>query len=143
MTPETVFKLANMLVLPQWLLMVFAPHWFVTKWLMNSYLIPVGLAVIYIIYLFSGGAVDFAAFGSLPGVKNLFVTGGDNVMLAGWVHYLAFDLVAGTFILRDSQKKDIPHWLVVLPLFFCFMLGPVGLLLYWLVRLFRTRNVSV
>ena len=142
MSPETVFKLANTLVLPQWLLMAFAPRWGVTKWLMNTYLIPVCLAVIYVIYLFAGGPVDFAAFGSLPGVKNLFATGADGVMLAGWVHYLAFDLVAGTFIVRDAQEKAIPHGLIVIPLFCCFMLGPVGLLLYWLIRLLRTRTLS-
>lgn len=142
MSPEAVFQLANALVLPQWLLMVVAPRWFVTKWLMNAYLIPVCLAVIYVIYLFSGGPVDFGAFGSLSGIKTLFATGGDGVMLAGWVHYLAFDLVAGTFVLRDSQAKAIPHWLIVIPLFFCFMLGPVGLLLYWLIRVVRTRTLS-
>jgi hypothetical protein len=142
MSPETVFQLANALVLPQWLLMVSAPRWSGTKWLMNSYLIPVILAVVYVIYLFGGGPVDFAAFGSLSGVKGLFANGGDGVMLAGWVHYLAFDLVAGTFIVRDSEKKVIPHWLIIVPLFFCFMLGPVGLLLYWVVRAVRTRNVS-
>lgn len=142
MSPEAVFSLANTLVLPQWLLMVVAPRWFVTKWLMNSFLIPVCLAVIYIIYLFGNGLPDFAAFGTLAGVKGLFSKGGDGVMLAGWVHYLAFDLVAGTFVVRDSQEKGISHWLIVLPLFFCFMLGPIGLLLYWLIRLVHTRTVS-
>ncbi|ADB42414.1 ABA4-like family protein [Spirosoma linguale] len=142
MTPEAVFSLASTLVLPQWLLMIFAPRWVVTKWLMNSYLIPVVLAVIYSIYLFGGGPVDFSAFGTLAGVKGLFSGGGDGVMLAGWVHYLAFDLVAGTVVVRDSQEKAIPHWLIVLPLFFCFMLGPVGLLLYWLIRVIRTRQLS-
>ncbi|MEZ0609817.1 ABA4-like family protein [Fibrella sp. WM1] len=142
MSPEAVFQLANTLVLPQWLLMIVAPRWRVTRWLMQSYLIPVCLAVIYAIYLFSGGPVDFAAFGSLPGIKRLFTTGGDGVMLAGWVHYLAFDLVAGTFVLRDSQEKQIRHWLIIVPLFFCFMLGPVGLLLYWLIRTIRTRTLS-
>lgn len=142
MSPETVFKIANMLVLPQWLLMVVAPRWFVTRWLMNSYLIPLCLAVIYVVYLFGGGPVDFGAFGSLSGVKALFANGGDGVMLAGWVHYLAFDLVAGTFIVRDAQAKAIPHGLIILPLFFCFMLGPVGLLLYWLIRTVRTRTLA-
>lgn len=141
MLPETVFQLANALVLPQWVLMVVAPRWSVTKWLMNSYLIPVCLAVIYVIYLFGGGPVDFVAFGSLAGVKGLFTNGSDGVMLAGWVHYLAFDLVAGTFVVRDSAEKVIPHWLIIVPLFFCFMLGPVGLLLYWVIRAVRTRTV--
>ncbi|AKD54044.1 ABA4-like family protein [Spirosoma radiotolerans] len=143
MSPEAVFSLASTIVLPQWLLMVLAPRWFVTRWLMNAYLIPVCLAVIYVIYLFRGGPVDFSAFGTLAGVKQLFAQGGDGVMLAGWVHYLAFDLVAGTVVVRDSQEKAIPHWLIVLPLFFCFMLGPVGLLLYWIIRTVRTHQVSV
>lgn len=142
MSPEAVFSLANTLVLPQWLLMIFAPRWFVTNWLINAYLIPVSLAIIYVIYLFSGGPVDFGSFGSLAGVKGLFSHGGDGVMLAGWVHYLAFDLVAGTFVLRDSQNKRIPHLLIVIPLFFCFMLGPIGLLLYWIIRTVRTRTWS-
>ena len=143
MSPETVFQLANTLVLPQWLLMVVAPRWSATKWLINSYLIPVVLAVIYVIYLFGGGPVDFGSFGSLSGVKGLFANGGDGVMMAGWIHYLAFDLVAGTVVLRDSQEKAVPHWLIIVPLFFCFMLGPVGLLLYWIIRSVRTRQLSV
>jgi len=141
MSPEAVFSLASAIVLPQWLLMIFAPRWFATRWLMNSYLIPVCLAIIYVIYLFGGGPVDFGAFGTLAGVKKLFAQGGDGVMLAGWVHYLAFDLLAGTVVVRDSQEKAIPHWLIVIPLFFCFMLGPVGLLLYWIIRTVRTRTV--
>ena len=123
--------------------MLVAPRWSATKWLMNSYLIPVSLAVIYVLYLFRGGPVDFKAFGSLPGVKAMFANGGDGVMLAGWVHYLAFDLVAGTFIVRDSQEKAISHWLIVLPLVCCFMLGPVGLLLYWIIRVVHTRTISI
>ena len=142
MSPEAVFQLASTIVLPQWLLMAFAPRWFVTKWLMTTYLIPVCLGVVYILYLFGDGPIDFNAFGSLSGVKNLFSTGSNGVMLAGWVHYLAFDLVAGSVIVRDAQEKAIPHWFTIIPLFFCFMLGPVGLLLYWLIRLIRTRTVS-
>lgn len=141
MMSETVFQLANTLVLPQWLLMVVAPRWSVTRWLMDSYLIPVCLAVIYVSYLFNGSPVDFGSFGSLAGLKTLFANGGDGVMLAGWVHYLAFDLMAGLVVLRDAQARQIPHWLIIVPLFFCFMLGPVGLLLYWLIRTVRTRNL--
>jgi len=141
MTPETVFQIASTMVIPQWLLMVVAPRWGITQWLMKSYLIPVCLAVVYVTYVFSGEPVDFSAFGTLAGVKGLFASGGDSVMLAGWVHYLAFDLVAGTVVVRNAQANTIPHWLVIVPLFFCFMLGPVGLLLYWLVRTIRTHSL--
>ena len=142
MTPDLVFQIATNLVLPQWLHMLVAPRWKVTRWLVQSYLIPVVLGVLYICYLFSGGPVDFAAFGTLAGVKALFQNGGDGVMLAGWIHYLAFDLVAGSVVLRDAQRQDIPHGFIVIPLFFCFMLGPVGLLLYWLIRVLKTKSIT-
>ena len=142
MTPEAVFQFANTLVLPQWLLMIVAPRWSVTQWLMKSYLIPVCLAIVYVIYLFGGGPVDFGSFGSLAGVKGLFANGSDGVMLAGWVHYLAFDLVVGTVIVRDAQAKAIPHWLIIVPILFCSVIGPVGFLLYWIIRTVRTRTIG-
>jgi hypothetical protein len=142
MTPDQAFQLASTLVMPQWLLMLVAPRWRVTQFLVTSYLIPVLLAVLYAAYLFSGGPIDFGAFGTLEGVKGLFQTGGDGVVLAGWVHYLAFDLMVGSVVLRDSHERGLAHWLVVVPLVFCFMLGPVGLLLYWLVRLLKTEAVA-
>ncbi|WP_373515260.1 ABA4-like family protein [Persicitalea sp.] len=142
MTPDAAFQIANALVLPQWLLMIFAPRWFVTQFLIKSFLIPVVLAVFYAYYLFSGGPPDFGDFGSLEGVKSLFQNGGDGAMLAGWIHYLAFDLVVGSVVLRDAHERDIPHWWIVIPIFFCFMLGPVGLLLYSIVRTIKIRKLA-
>lgn len=140
---ELAFSIANALVLPQWLLMIFAPRWRGTTWLVQSFIVPVLLAVLYAYFLFSGGSsLDFQSFSTLAGVKKLFATGGDGAVLAGWIHYLAFDLVAGSFVLRDAQVKAIPHLWIVLPLFFCFMLGPVGLLLYWLVRTVKTQKLD-
>ncbi|WP_428668546.1 ABA4-like family protein [Runella sp.] len=139
---ETAFQIVNTLVLPQWLLMIFAPRWHVTQWLVRSYLIPVLLACFYVYFIFSGGPLDFNDFGSLAGVKRLFSNGGDGAVLAGWIHYLAFDLVAGSFVLKDAEENNIRHGWIVLPLFFCFMLGPIGLLLYWLVRTVKTRKTT-
>ena len=139
---ETAFQIANALVLPQWLLMIFAPRWSVTQWLVRSYLIPALLACLYAYFIFSGGPLDFNDFSTLEGVKRLFSKGGDGAVLAGWIHYLAFDLVAGSFVLNDSQAKEIGHGWVVLPLFFCFMLGPIGLLAYWIIRAMKMRQVN-
>ncbi|GAA4448504.1 ABA4-like family protein [Nibrella saemangeumensis] len=133
MTPDTMFLLANTLVLPQWLLMIAAPRWSVTQWLVRTLLIPALLAVIYLYYLFSGSAnLDFSSFSTLSGIKSLFTQ--DEAVLAGWVHYLAFDLVAGSWMLRDGQQRSINHFLLIPCLLFCFMLGPVGLLLYVVIR---------
>jgi hypothetical protein len=143
MNYDLLFQIANALVLPQWLLMLFAPRWTVTDWLRRSLLIPVALGVLYAFLLGfgtlqPGGGLDFGAFGSLDGIKKLFGSGSEPLLLAGWIHYLAFDLLAGSYVLRDAHKKRIGHAWIVLPLVFCFMLGPVGLVLYWLVRVVRT-----
>ena len=136
MSNETAFSLANALVFPQWLLMLAAPTWPVTRWLTRTLIVPALLAVLYGYYLFTstGGAFDFMSFATLSGVMTLFRQGGEQVMLAGWIHYLAFDLVAGCWILRDAQQHGIAHGWLIPCLLFCFMLGPLGMLLYVIVR---------
>ena len=139
MSNETAFSVANALVFPQWMLMLVAPRWRATQWLVRTPLIPALLAVLYAAYLFTstGGSLDFMSFATLKGVMVLFQTGGERVMLAGWIHYLAFDLVAGCYILRDAQERGIAHGWLVPCLLFCFMLGPIGMLLYVGVRVVR------
>ena len=135
MNLETVFSMANTLVLPQWLLMIFAPNWRWTQKIANSYIIPLLLAIVYACYIFSGiGEMDFRAFSTLAGVMKLFTI--EQGVLAGWIHYLCFDLFTGTWIFKDSLEKGLNRIAVGLCLFFCFMLGPVGLLLYLGLRKF-------
>lgn len=146
MNYEVLFQLANALVLPQWLLMLVAPKWSGTRWLRRSLLIPVALGVLYAFLLgfgsaAPGGGLDFGSFNSLAGIEKLFGSGSKPLLLAGWIHYLAFDLLAGGYVLRDSQKRQIAHGWIVLPLLFCFLLGPIGLVLYWLVRSVKTGSL--
>ncbi|GAA4416801.1 hypothetical protein GCM10023187_48600 [Nibrella viscosa] len=99
-------------------------------------LIPALLAVIYLSYVVTGAAaLDFGSFSTLSGIKSLFNQ--ENAVLVGWIHYLAFDLVAGCWMLRDGQQRTINHFLLIPCLLFCFMLGPTGLLLYLVIRFFR------
>ena len=78
-------------------------------------------------------------FGTLASVKTLF--GVDGLLLAGWIHYLAFDLFVGGWIVRDSQDHEISHVLVVPCLFFTLMTGPFGLLIYLGVR--HTKRLTI
>ncbi len=135
MNLETVFSIVNALVLPQWLLMIFAPNWSWTQKLVSTYLIPIALASIYAYYIFSGvGDMDFRAFSTLAGVKQLFTI--EQGVLAGWIHYLCFDLFTGSWVLKDSLERGSNRIIVGVCLFFCFMLGPIGLLLYLTTRKF-------
>ncbi len=135
MEPERLFSIASNLALPGRLLLALLPRWRWSAQLIAPVIIPAALAILYAGLIFSGMAnsgSDFSAFNSLAGVKSLFAQ--DNILLAGWIHYLAFDLFVGSWEVRDSQRVGVPHWLVLPCLFFTLMLGPVGWLAYILVR---------
>ncbi len=133
MSAETLFSICSTLVLPQWLLLIFTPRWKWTQKLIASYAIPLLLAVVYIFLLITHiNESPDGGFSTLAGVKNLFAA--DFLLLAGWIHYLAFDLVVGSWIVLDSQKRGINHWLVIPCLIFTFMLGPFGFLLYQICK---------
>jgi hypothetical protein len=138
---QIVFQICSTMVLPQWLLMIFVPRWHITKWLVRSKLIPVLLAIIYVFYigqLFSVGSLQ--SFNSLEGVKSLFSH--DGLLLAGWIHYLAFDLFIGGWEWQNAQTRHIPHYWLVPSLIFTFLFGPVGLLLYVTVRVFYPPQIQ-
>ena len=108
---------------------------------MASILLPGLLAVAYatlIVRALSAGTADLSGFGSLKSVRGMFVD--DEVMLAAWIHYLAFDLFIGAWEVRDARELGIHHLLVVPCLFFTFMLGPVGMLMYLVLRLAARRR---
>jgi hypothetical protein len=139
MKAETVFQLCNSLAPVGWLLLIVAPRWKVTRYVVLYGIIPLLFALVYLGLLISIGGISFGDFGSLQGVKSLF----DNnyLLTAGWVHYLAFDLFVGSWILSNGQKHGIHHLALVPCLFFTFMLGPVGLLLYFIVRAGKTKKL--
>lgn len=140
MTPTEVFSIAGMITMPMWILMILLPKWKVTRFLIDFKVIPLLLSILYSIYIFQAiqisGAMDF---GSLASVMDLFTE--ENAVLAGWVHYLAFDLVVGMWMLDQNKKLRI-HQLVMAPcLFGTFMLGPLGFLLFMMVRAFKQKQL--
>ena len=140
-SPEAVFSMASTAVLPGWLLLAFLPRWRHTARLVCAVVIPGLLAALYaaIIAARWGGAEG--GFSSLADVQKLFAD--PWLLIAGWIHYLAFDLFVGAWEVRDAQRLGIPHLLVVPCLVLTFLFGPVGLLLYGIVRAVRTRRVLV
>ena len=137
MNPETVFTIVNTIALMSWITLAIAPRWTWTKRIVWT-AIPLLLSAAYLILvvLFFGQAEG--GFGSLGDVMKLFAN--KNVALAGWIHYLAFDLFVGSWEVKDAQERGVPHWLVVPCLFLTFMLGPVGFLAYHGVRLIAVKG---
>ncbi len=126
---EQLFSLANLSVLPGWLLLILAPRW---PWTQRycALFIPVSLGLLYA-WLLRNGLGD-GGFGSLAEVSRLFAQ--PQAVFAGWVHYLIFDLFTGAWESRDALRLGIPRWQLVPCLALTFLLGPLGLLLYLSLR---------
>lgn len=139
MSPEQVFSIAGMMTMPMWILMILLPKWKVTRFLIDFKIIPLLLSVLYAVYIFlsiqEGGGLDF---GSLDSVMKLFTA--KNAVLAGWIHYLAFDLVVGMWMLDQNQKLKIHPILMAPCLFATFMLGPIGFMLFIIIKSIKKRS---
>jgi hypothetical protein len=133
MSHELVFAIVNWGVIPFWLLLAVLPHWGPTQFLVHSVAIPLLLGIAYAWFLATGAfAVEGASFSTLHGVMLFFDSPG--AVLAGWIHYLVFDLFIGAWQVRDARRRGINHWFVIPCLFFTLMAGPIGLLLYVVLR---------
>jgi hypothetical protein len=132
MSPDQVFQICSNLALAGWLILVLLPGWYSADKFIIGIIIML-FALTYAWLLFANFNVsDMGKFGSLQGVMELFQN--PTVVTAGWIHYLAFDLLAGLFIRTNARKHGISHWLVIPCLLLTFMFGPVGILLYVLIR---------
>lgn len=143
-SPEQAFRVASQMVLPGWILIMALPRWIGTKWIVYYGLIPALLAGIYlaiIVPVVMKGGLQLSDFGSLAGVEKLFTN--HWVVVAGWVHYCAFDLWTGAWEVRDAGRMGVPHVLVIPCLGLTFLFGPVGLLAYFVLRLVVTRRLEI
>jgi hypothetical protein len=140
MTADALFSLANLVALAGWVVLVAAPRWRTGAALVSGLLVPALLAALYAVLAATrlGGADG--GFGSLDQVAALFAD--EWVLLAGWVHYLAFDLFVGSWEARDARRNGVPHLLLVPCLAVTFLLGPAGFLLYLGVRAARQRRIA-
>lgn len=131
MSPESLFSLAGVLAAGGWILLAALPRW---RWTMGiaAVFLPLTLAGLYLGLVVVHLIGAEGGFGSLEQVARLF----ENrwLLLAGWVHYLAFDLFVGAWEVRDAQRLALPHLAVLPCLALTLFAGPVGLLAYFLVR---------
>ena len=139
MSPDSVFQTCSTIAMVGWLvLLIISPFWSS----FDKFLIGIIITLFAIVYawlifqVFS--PADFEKFGSLNGVMDLFTN--KTAVTAGWVHYLAFDLLTGIWIKKNALKYNIHHLILIPCLLLTFMLGPIGLLLYLLVRAIKTKQ---
>jgi ABA4-like protein len=132
MSPEQLFPAFNTVALAAWLLLAIFPRRPLITRMIAGTVVPALFAVAYIAMIASTWGSSEGGFSSLAGVASLFSN--RWLLLAGWTHYLAFDLLVGVWEVRDSIERRIPHLLVVPCLALTFMFGPAGWLVYQLIR---------
>jgi hypothetical protein len=135
---SNLYKLVNVVAAIGWVILIFLPNWNLADSAIKNGIV-VGLSVFYIYILFirkdiKNEVYPKGNFTSLEGVINLFKN--PRNLLAGWVHYLAFDLMLGIFIKTQANEIGMSHFLQIPCFILTFMLGPVGYLLFVILQLF-------
>jgi hypothetical protein len=136
---EKVFSLAGIIATVVWIVLIFLPFWKNRDQYVLHFIIVL-LAILYSWIIITNFDISILGnFNTLAGVSELFSN--KTLLLAGWVHYLAFDLLAGIYIIRNAAKNGIQHWLIAPTLLLTFLFGPFGFLLYSIIKWIKTKRM--
>jgi hypothetical protein len=145
LTFENIYLIANWGVIPFWFLLVILPNHQITNFFVQSVIIPLLLAagyayLSYNIYI-DGNILDgFELYNGLNGLYSMFSN--EALLLIFWLHFLAISLFTGAWIVRDSKKYFVPRIVIIPSLFLTYLTGPLGLVFYWLIRIFFAKKIS-
>ena len=132
MRADTLFRIVNVAIVPGWLLLILAPRSRITERVVLSGLYSLAFASVYLVLIAAFYPGAEGGFSSLADVDRLFRN--PYLLLAGWIHYLAFDLFVGAWEARDAAARGVGHLLMIPCLVLTFLFGPIGLLVYFAVR---------
>ena len=146
-TIEMLYFWVNLGVLPFWFLIIFFPYSQICKFLATSIFPIFLLSAVYCFVLYKSylSAYDFLGnfnlYLGIGYVANLFDS--DLYLLLFWIHFVSINLFVGGWILKDSQKFLINKFLLAFPLIFTYLIGPIGLFVYWIIRIFYAKRLSL
>ncbi len=140
MQAAEIFSICNKVILLGWVLLIFLPNWKYTQTIILNGLIVTFAALYSFIILKDIGNFNPDSFSSLAKVKALFQS--DDAVAAGWIHYLAFDLFVGAYIVRKSKEIQLSRVLYTICLPFTFMFGPMGYLLFVIFKTIKTKSLN-
>ncbi len=138
---DLMFRIASTIALVGWIILAVAPlhrRLAVFAARVLAAVLCGGYVAVLVHALGGGPGFDWRVFNSLDGVMGLLRT--REAFLAGWVHYLAFDLFTGAWQAETAPAARVPHAVLLVCLFLTFMAGPVGLLTYLVIRALRQRR---
>ena len=144
---EKIYLWLNFGVLPFWLILLFFPQSKICK-IFTTSIFPIiifSLIYAYLIYVIFKDGYDFlrnfSLYLSFANLLNLFEN--SNFLILFWIHFLAINLFCGSWIVRDCQKFQISKYLALVPLLLTYFVGPLGIFLYWVIRIFFAKRISL
>ena len=146
LTFETIYLWANFGVVPFWLMLVFIPSAKITRIFINSVILPLILASAYCYVIYQTILLDESIFGifklflSLDDLYAVFST--ESFLLVFWLHFLALNLFLGSWVSNDGVKYGISRSLTLIPLILIYFTGPLGLVWYWMIRIFYAKKLG-
>jgi len=146
LTLENIYLWTSFGILPFWLLLIIVPNSKITQFFVNSIILPLVLSVAYIHILYQTILLDepiFDIFRLYLGLDNLYtVFATESFLLFFWLHFLALNIFAGSWISRDAIKYNMKRTIVFFPLILVYFMGPIGLVFYWIIRVFYAKRLS-
>ena len=146
-TIEILYFWVNLGVLPFWLILIFFPQSNLSKYFVTSIfpIILLGGTYIFVLYKSYLNSYDFDSnfelYLSISNLSTLFLN--ELFLMLFWIHFISINLFVGGWIVRDSQKFSINKILVGIPLIVTYLIGPLGIFIYWLIRIFFAKSISL
>ena len=146
-TIEILYFWVNLGVLPFWLILIFFPSSNINKFFVTSILPILLLSGAYIFALYKSylNSYDFISnfelYLSMSNLSNLFSN--NLFLILFWIHFVSINLFVGGWIVRDSQKLYINKILVAFPLIITYLIGPLGVFIYWLIRIIYAQSINL
>ena len=146
-TTEMLYFWVNIGVLPFWALIIFFPQSSLCKYLATS-IFPIFLlsgAYVFVLYKAYLGSFDFdnnfSLYLGLGNISELFRN--EYFLLMFWIHFVSINLFVGGWMLKDAQRLLINKILLAIPLVITYLIGPIGVFLYWIIRIFYAKKLNI
>ena len=144
---DMLYYWVNFGVLPFWLILIFFPKSHLCKYFVTSIFPIFILSGVYIFILYKSylNSYDFSGnFNLYFGIESISDLFSDKIFLIMfWVHFISINLFTGGWIVSDSQKFSINKFFLGIPLIITYLIGPLGLFIYWLIRMFYAKNINL
>ena len=146
LTFENIYLWINFGILPFWLMLIILPNSKFTQFFVNSIILPLILTTIYVYIIYQTILLDesiFDVFKLYLGLDNLYtIFTTESFLLVFWLHFLTLNLFLGSWVSRDGVKHNMSRGLVSFPLILIYFTGPLGLVLYWVIRIFYAKRLG-